>query len=149
MVFTIFGFGFYGWCDVLAKPWGPMFLRFVGHHMRLYPMVANHRSNDAMFAMYPSSLYLDIFQGSISVHSESVSISFSKFNYSYSFQKEENLFKISWRFSKYHFNRKWIYCDSFRQEVNFIQLIDFFFIFSIGREFISDNSRRFLETPFQ
>ena len=74
----------------------------VDHHMWLLPMVANHRSNDAMFAMYPSSLYLDIFQGFISVHSESVSISFSKFNYSYSFQKEENLFQISWRFSKYH-----------------------------------------------
>ena len=83
--------------------------------------------------MYRSSLLFDISEDSISVHSRIISISFSKFNYSYSFQKEENLFQISWRFSKYLFNRKWIYCDSFRQEVNFIQLIDFFHFFNRKR----------------
>ena len=76
--FTIFGrfskaFSlFSGWCSwfsrhfdgftivnhafFLAKPPGPIFLRFIDHHMLLSLMVANHRSNDAMFAMYCSSL---------------------------------------------------------------------------------------------
>ena len=89
---------------------------------------ANHWSSDALFAMYRSSIYLDISQDSIWVHSDIISIFFSKFNYSYSSQKEKNLFQIYWRFSKWHFNRKWIYCDSFQQEVNFIQLIDNWFI---------------------
>ena len=35
-----------------------MFLRFMDHHMRSFLMVANHRSSDAMFAMYRSSLML-------------------------------------------------------------------------------------------
>ena len=32
-----------------------MFLRFIDHCKRLFTMVANHRSSDAMFAMYRSS----------------------------------------------------------------------------------------------
>ena len=38
-----------------AQPTGPMFLRFIDHHMPLFPIVVNHRSNDAM---YRSSLHL-------------------------------------------------------------------------------------------
>ena len=37
--------------------WYPLhILLLLGHQMQLFPMVANHRSNDAMFAMYRSSL---------------------------------------------------------------------------------------------
>ena len=43
-------------CIFFPKPSRPIFLRFFDHHMLLSLMVANHRSNDAMFAMYRSSL---------------------------------------------------------------------------------------------
>ena len=33
-----------------------MFLRFIDHCIRLFPIVANHRSSDAMFVLYRSSL---------------------------------------------------------------------------------------------
>ena len=40
-----------------AEPSGPMFLRIIDHCRQLFPMVANHRSSEAMFAMYRSSLH--------------------------------------------------------------------------------------------
>ena len=43
----------------VVKPSGLMFLRLIDHrwhHMQLFPMVANHRSSNAMFAMYRSSV---------------------------------------------------------------------------------------------
>ena len=46
-------------CQSIRSPdSGPMFLRFIDHRVWLFPMVANHRSSDAMFAMYRSSLKL-------------------------------------------------------------------------------------------
>ena len=47
MVFTMFG---------LVFMVDAMFLRFLGHHMRLYPMVANHPSSHVMYLIYCSSL---------------------------------------------------------------------------------------------
>ena len=52
--FTIVNDAFF----LFNKPSGLMFLRFVDHHVQLFPMFASHRSNDAMFAMYRSSLML-------------------------------------------------------------------------------------------
>ena len=37
-----------------------MFLRIIDHRMQLFPMVANHRSSNAVFAMYCSSVSLSI-----------------------------------------------------------------------------------------
>ena len=54
--FSFFKWNHFQWCNFVAKPSEPIFLRFIDHHMRLFPMVTNHRSSDAMFAMYRSSL---------------------------------------------------------------------------------------------
>ena len=63
-LFTIvgwFAWFFFKWnhyqrCNFVAKPSEPIFLRFIDHHTQLFPMFANHRSSDAMFAMYRSSV---------------------------------------------------------------------------------------------
>ena len=46
-------------CAFFVKQSGLMFLRFSDLRMWLFPMVANHQSNDAMFAMYRSSLDIE------------------------------------------------------------------------------------------
>ena len=42
------------YCNFIRQS-GLMFLRFIDNHLRLFLMVANHRSNNALFAMYRSS----------------------------------------------------------------------------------------------
>ena len=56
IVFIVFIFKFTIIND-FAEPSGPTFLRIIDHCKQLFPMVANHRSSEAMFAMYRSSLH--------------------------------------------------------------------------------------------
>ena len=69
-----------------------MFLRFIGYRLRLFPMIANHRSSDAMFAMYRSSLITEDLQGKANLI------------------KIQKLWKVNyWNFPFLQFNSKSLY----------------------------------------